>query len=455
MFQKLNNYTGKRLDGYKVEVLDENGSSNSALTISLGIGENPGSDGTPGDIWDNESKANFSHGLWGPVDHHFEEPGFFDDRRVFYTPTLSSGDQVISYQGPVLGGNYQALFGDWLPAGWEPSGIFHDDDMNPATDGTLKAFWGDPLNTGTNAWHMGNSSNWETATEEDLLRWTGEWYEQSDIEDVLNLGLNYIINVGDNTSIGSKFTVRFTPHVASNQSQPAFVSNPPPALNYTDSAGIIVMDVQMVPDEEAVSTVPGDDPTVDAYDAPLVALRSVVEQPENVIDQSAVITVGVADGDLNTDPGIAEKVEITVTSDQGEMELVTLTESGADTGKFIGTLAAEVANADMQDNDGKFNLNMRTNLKASYVDNKYGDQAEPQILEASLDVDVETATDVDDDTPVIIDDEPVVVDDEPVSSGSSDSTFDAQSDASFMLMLLGFLGMGGFIARRKLGTKEK
>ncbi len=79
--------------------------------------------------------------------------------------------------------------------------------MNPETDGALKAFWGDPQNTGTNAWHSGKSSNWQKATEEDLFRWTGEWYQQPSMEDVLNFGLNYIVNVGDNSSIRNKFTI--------------------------------------------------------------------------------------------------------------------------------------------------------------------------------------------------------------------------------------------------------
>lgn len=433
VFQKLNNYTGKRLDGYKIEVVDENGLFNAALTLSMGIGENPGEDGTPGDIWDNESIANFSHGLWGPVDHHFDAPGFFDDRRVYLAPQLSADNQAIAYQGPILGGNYQSLFGNWLPAGWEPAGIIHDDDMDPGTDGELMAFWGDPLNTGSNAWHKGNSLNWETVSEEDLLRWTGEWYEQSTIEDVLNLGVNYIVNIGDNSLIGKEFTIRFIPYVADDQTPPAFISNPPPAPQYAESEGIVVMDVQLIADATETGATETQDRSIsDSYSANFSVESSEVSA---TVQHTAIISIGVADGDLNTDPSKAQDVEVTVMSNHGESEIVLLRESGLDTGRFVGTLAATVSNDASLDNDGKFNLNRRTNLNARYVDNQYGDQDSPQTLEATLDLDVGAV--------------PAIPVNDAVDDDDS-SSFSAQDRTSLVLMILGFLGMGGAVARAKL-----
>jgi len=233
ILQKANNYTGKRLDGYKVEVLDASGAKNAALTFSVGMGESLDADGNPdGDIWDIEDMANFSHGLWGPADSentgrepHHDANGFFDSARAYYPAALAADKQSISYTGDMQGGNYQDIFGNWLPSVWEPTGIFHDDDMDPETDGVLKAYWGDPLKTGTNAWHKGNDDAWALATEEDLLTWAGEWYERGPVEDVLNLGLNYIVNVGDNALIGDKFTLRITPHVAATeQVEPTYVT---------------------------------------------------------------------------------------------------------------------------------------------------------------------------------------------------------------------------------------
>ena len=55
----------------------------------------------------------------------------------------------------------------------------------------------------------------------DLATWTGEWYNEGPIEDVLNLGLNYIINIGENEKIGNTFTLRITPHVSTDQTPPS------------------------------------------------------------------------------------------------------------------------------------------------------------------------------------------------------------------------------------------
>jgi hypothetical protein len=266
VLQKINNYTGKRLNGYKLEVLDENGLENSALTISLGIGEGTDSENTPdgSDIWTIDELANMSHGLWGAADsdtsgrdEHFDENGFFDAQRVYFATTLNETKSMVSYAGEMRGGNYQALFGNWLTRDWAPIGIFHDDDQNPETDGILKVFWGDPEHTGTSAWHKGNDQGWALATEEDLLLLSGEWYEEEVIEDVLNLGLNYIINIGDNHAIGKTFTIRITPSVDSNQTLPNHVLNPVPLSMYGEtgsvedtSEGIVTMGIFGTLDDE-------------------------------------------------------------------------------------------------------------------------------------------------------------------------------------------------------------
>jgi len=228
VFQKINNYTGKRLNGYSIELLDANRMPNPALTLSLGT-----------DIWNTEDLANWSHGLWGPAtaaipgfdDHHFPEPGFFDDIRVYYPASLSAGNTVISYVGPIHGGNYQAIFGNWLPSKWHPMGIFFDHDNNPNTEQELLAFWGDPLGSGTNGWHKGFMDDWAAPTDEEIALWTtaGGLYEIKGIEDTANLGVNYIVSIGDNAAIGSTFTIRIRPHFASSSEQgtPSYVNDAP------------------------------------------------------------------------------------------------------------------------------------------------------------------------------------------------------------------------------------
>jgi len=224
VLQKINNYTDRRLDGYSLEVLDENGNINSELTISLGYGE--GDDGT--DIWDESELANMSHGLWGPIDNHFPKPGFFDEYRAYYPVTFDSVDNhSVSYTGDMGASNYQEIFGNWLPSIWAPKGIFFDFDDNPATDADLVAFWGVPPNSSPDTaltWHKGFKENWAEPTEKELNEWlSNRLYAVDTVEDVLNLGLNYIVQIGDNGQIGSTFIIRIRPHVSTDQVAPAYV----------------------------------------------------------------------------------------------------------------------------------------------------------------------------------------------------------------------------------------
>ena len=217
VIQKINNHTGKRLDGYQLEVLDDGKMSNMALTLSL-------------DAWTVDERANMPHGLWGPIDSHFGAEGFFDNKRSYYPVSLSNGNTVISYVGPMQGGNYQQIFGNWMPSKWHPMGIFFNDN-NPSTEDDLLAFWGDPLHTGINGWHKGQADGWASPTEEEIALWTstGGQYYIAGLEDSVNLGLNYVVNIGDNTAIGSTFTIRITPHFAAGAEQgtPSYVNDAP------------------------------------------------------------------------------------------------------------------------------------------------------------------------------------------------------------------------------------
>ncbi len=67
VFQKINNYTGMRLDGYTLKVLNENGDEDKDLTLSLGEGEERDKDNilTGGDLWPEYEYAFYPPGLWG------------------------------------------------------------------------------------------------------------------------------------------------------------------------------------------------------------------------------------------------------------------------------------------------------------------------------------------------------------------------------------------------------
>ncbi len=268
VFSKINNYTGKRLGGYKLVIGVGEGSafqSASALGIadrlhfSLGRGEGASDGGAKAipdgsDLFDFDSLATFSHGLFGSPDKHFTENGFFDNRTAGYnveqgcassdssqcptydnpdfTNTLEASDTI--YSTSPLDSNYHQLpgpteglpFGEWLPSIWEPRGVFYDDDNDPETDASLIAWW--------------DGSNWRGKYDEgfpvfsqDEINWFAAnpdgLYELGEIEDVLNLGINYIIKVGDGipnaeTAEGGTFTVRIIPMVSTNQTPPAWCS---------------------------------------------------------------------------------------------------------------------------------------------------------------------------------------------------------------------------------------
>ncbi len=269
VFSKINNYTGKRLAGYKVEVGVGLGANfktatdlgiSDQLYLSLGIGEGTtGSGGgiTPSDIFEPDGLATFSHGLFGAPDSNFTTYGFFATSTAYFpvaqTCTTGGSDvacpnsvvvpsgasvpasDTIFSSGP-LSTNYTSLFGDWLPSVWAPEGIFYDDDNDPTTDPVLVAWW-----NGT-AWLKGQADNFAPVSAAELEAWAANpLYAEDVIEDVLNLGPNYIVHVGDvNGALGSagftgsaNITVRIIPVVAADQTQPAWVGTTPAPLVIT------------------------------------------------------------------------------------------------------------------------------------------------------------------------------------------------------------------------------
>ena len=262
VFSKIDNYTGKRLKGYKIVVGKGVGAAfRSAselgiadkLHISLGVaegsskGKNAALNGS--DLFDDDGLATFSHGLFGAPDKHFTVNGFFDSRTAGfnvaqtcamlsctnYTNPYATGAALVNsdtiYSTSVLPNNYAAKFGDWLPDAWAPKGIFWDSDNDPTTDADLVAYW-----DGTQ-WVKNFDSGFTPVTQAELNTWANNpLYAIKGIEDVLNLGINYIVKVGD--GIGPNFTVRMIPVVALDQTQPIYVGTAPTAL-VNDGTGTI------------------------------------------------------------------------------------------------------------------------------------------------------------------------------------------------------------------------
>ncbi|WP_425411106.1 Ig-like domain-containing protein [Hyphococcus sp.] len=81
------------------------------------------------------------------------------------------------------------------------------------------------------------------------------------------------------------------------------------------------------------------------------------------------LTIQVDDADLNTNSGVAETVSVAVVNDvTGEVENVTLTETGADTGVFTGTVATTFGASAGANNDGSFNTQAGDTLTVTYDD---------------------------------------------------------------------------------------
>ena len=401
VLQKVNNYTDVRLDGYKMEVFDANGNKNAALTLSIGEGEDNTT--VPAtNIWTDNELANFSHGLWGPIENHFPEPGFFDNVRAYY-PAKLADPQTISHIGDMLGGNYQDIFGNWLPSIWAPVGIFHDDDNDPETDGALKAFWGTipnaPIGT-VPTWHKGLVDNWAVPTADELASWTGALYEEEHIEDVLNLGVNYIVEVGNNADLGNSFTLRVTPHVALDQTVPVYVDTNV-SVDYPFSKGVVGI------------------------------------SPKPTFTVGDTLTVGVADNDLNTDPAKADTVTVEVANDAGVTKSVVLTETDVDTSRF----SAEVLTGDdgIAASDG-------TVITVTYVDERYGAE---NAVETLIDFTTAVAAPVDPTDPTDPTDPPAVELPVYIPGGSGGGCTYNPNSTSFDMTFLFMMALGALYPFRR------
>lgn len=260
MFQKMNNYTGKRLEGFAIQVGVGTGTAFKTAESTIGLtklsiwASEKLNDEDKDNIWYEDQIATFSHGLFGPIDKNFPEEGFFDSRTAGFLLDPNNwpkeagiGDTLKS--GMPMENNYAALpvpdapapidsqFGPWLYAEIAPAGIFFDDDGDPSTDAELVAFWGDVTGDGTTfAWMRGQKNGFAKVEPSVLSAWdTDPLYAVDIIEDTLNLGLNYIVTVGtvdaswpdwDPNTSSATFTIRMIPiEDSSGTPDPAYSLN--------------------------------------------------------------------------------------------------------------------------------------------------------------------------------------------------------------------------------------
>ena len=325
VFQKINNWTDGRLEGFSVQVGFGVGDT-FQTTAEAGVPLDNLNISVPSEIWDATQLATFSAGLFGPEDKHTGKLGFFD-------PTTRAGYRINEYVADgaqdltdtltateTLGSDYNEVpagaaianqFGPWLPNTMLPSGVFFDDDGNPETDAELLAWYGYNPATAALGW-MGGSQDPEGAFRDipdSEIQTMGEnlSYTMDLIDDLVNVGISYVVTIGDVTSFpGTTFTIRVTPTAdSSGMGAPDYVGvEPSPLLVFTNKNASVLLETN----------------------------------PEFVV--GSLLTARVGDADLNLDPLVAETVDITVSSDSGLISdaVVTLTELGLNRGVFAATL---------------------------------------------------------------------------------------------------------------------
>lgn len=323
VFQKINNWTDSRLEGFTIQVgfgvgADFVSAEALGLVSQLSLA-------VPGDVWRDNQLATFSHGLFGTPDKHFPEPGFFDNTAAGYfidEYPAAAGTTGTLTATRVLPGNYADVppggelasnqFGPWLPNIWLPQGIFFDTDGNPDTDADLVAWFGYNPAAGDFTWMTGATEGFQTIPDAVIAGWAGDLaYSMAVIDDLVNVGLNYIVTVGDVSQFPSNtFTIRITPTKdTSGTGIPGFVGvEPSPALLFTSSDALIVLS----------------------------------PSPEFLIGDT--LTVRVGDADKNLDPAVLDTLNVQATSSTGLSETVTLTEEGEDRGVFVANLPDDFSN---------------------------------------------------------------------------------------------------------------
>jgi len=329
VFQKINNWTDGRLQGFKVEVgFGVGGAFVSAA--DAGVDLTNLNIAVPSDLWSTTQLATFSAGLFGPEDKHTGEVGFFDpNKRAGFlideyvvgaqplTDTLTATTPLSSNYPDVPAGAGAAAnqFGPWLPNNMLPYGIFFDDDGNPDTDAALVAWYGWNPAIGGLGWMRGALDSFAAVSAADIQAMGANLtYTSTLIDDLVNIGLNYLVRVGNVStfpvSANNTFTIRVTPtRDTSGTGVPAYVGQTPnPLLLYASS------------------------------DA------SVLLQPETTFAIGSLLTARVGDADLNQDPAVAEEVTVSISSSSGLSEPLTLVEQGVNRGVFAAILPESYSN---------------------------------------------------------------------------------------------------------------
>lgn len=257
IFQKINNWTDSRLEGFTIEIGFGIGADFKLASDTVGVGVTNLSLAVPESVWTAKQLATFSAGLFGPIDDKHDRPaGYFD-------PLNSAGYFIAEYpvesgvtdslhSSITLGSDYADVptganaaanqFGNWIPNSMLPYGIFFDDDGDPATDNELTYWYGyDPTGDGL-AWMTGAPDFLAVADSEITSLTENLLYSMAPIDDLVNIGLNYVVTVGEVSDFpNARFTIRITPSKdSSGQDKPDYVGEfPEPSLVFVNSDAFV------------------------------------------------------------------------------------------------------------------------------------------------------------------------------------------------------------------------
>lgn len=321
IFQKINNWTDGRLEGFRVQVGVGVGATFQTAS-EAGISLNDLNISVPTEIWSEDQLAVFSAGLFGPLDNHTGNVGFFD-------PTQRAGFLIDEYSDTALtdtliatrtlGSNYAEVpagasnqFGPWVANNMLPYGVFFDDDGNPETDAQLLAWYGFNPTLQALGWMGGADTDFAEITAAEIETMGANLaFTMGKIDDLVNVGLSYVITVGEVTSFpGTTFTIRVIPTKdTSGAPVPLYVGHTPaPELVFTSSDADVRMD------------------------------------PAGTFPVGAILTARVGDADLNLDPFAIESVDIEIATSTGLSGTLTLVEQGNNRGVFAAILPDEYSN---------------------------------------------------------------------------------------------------------------
>ncbi|WP_424938828.1 choice-of-anchor F family protein [Aliiroseovarius sp. S253] len=224
-FAKTSNFTGARIVGFSVELMDEDGNPMGALTPEKAVLFNL-------DATDIGLGAKMPEGLFGEGGHE-GEVGFFSDTKAGLASTTLVDSLIF---GAISNPDFTTHFGNaLLDNTMTPDGLFWDDDGDPSNESALVA-WNNLAGGGWTYGTLALPAN-ESARLQELADALGVkvadlgyvagglvpdeivaaaeangLFEEAEIEDIRNANLNFTITVG--SLDGREFTLLFTPSFA-------------------------------------------------------------------------------------------------------------------------------------------------------------------------------------------------------------------------------------------------